>query len=133
MLAMISCCSARTEYLLVLIMIFFHLSTSRVRPFRRKILIMTQSHYIILTQFRTEMKAELLKRRGIIKATTCKARIGGIMIMITSTQEPYTDYTEGAKTDPASQSRLTSSHLAPPAWSPHPTRIIIWRGGPTCK
>ena len=44
-------------------MIFFHLSTGLVRPFRRKILIMTQSHYIILTQFITEMKAELLKRR----------------------------------------------------------------------
>ena len=53
---------------------------------------MTQSHYshyIILTQFITEMKAELLKREGIIKATTCKARIGHIMIMIASTQEPY--------------------------------------------
>ena len=44
-------------------MIFFHLSSGPVRPFRRKILIMTESHYIILTQFITEMKAELLKRR----------------------------------------------------------------------
>ena len=33
-------------------------------------------------------------------------------------------------TDLASQSQLTSSQLAPPAWSPHPTRIIMWRAAP---
>ena len=92
MLAVICSWSARTEYLPAAAPNNHFLPlinwSGRVRPFRRKILIMTQSHYIILTQFRTEMKAELLKREGIIKPTTCKARIGHIMIMITSTQEP---------------------------------------------